>query len=136
MEVFMAQDPTDVDITYQNGQWSAPPRYTVRYDDVSVAFINESDEDCKIVFGDPETFGTAFVGVAARGTISINILQRKTTSYQLQRWSGSTTIAAAAGQHTIEVNNTALRPRPIAVGTGQHTVDVNNDVEIARPQTA
>jgi hypothetical protein len=132
----MAQDPTDVDITYQNGNWDAPPHYTVRYDDVSVAFINDSDEDCKIVFSNPKTFGTSFVGLAAKGTISINILQRETTGYQLQRWSGSTSVAAMTGQHTIEVNNTALRPQPIAVGTGQHTIDVNSDVALARPQTA
>lgn len=133
----MPQDPTDVDITYKDGQWDAPPHYTVRYDDVSVAFINESDEDCKIVFGNPDTFGTSFVGVAAKGTISINLLQRESTTYQLQRWSGSTTSPIGVGQHTIDVNNNSARlPKPVVVGTGQHTVDMNSNVEIARPQTA
>jgi hypothetical protein len=127
------QDPTDVEITYKNGQWGAPMRYTVRYDDVSVAFINESDEDCKIVFTNTDTFGTSFVGVAANGTISINLLQRASTNNHLQRWSGRSALAVETGQHTIEVNSTSRTLKP--VGTGQHTVDVNSAAVLARPQT-
>ena len=77
-------DPTDVLITHNGLGWHGND-FEADFDDVSVSFQNKADKACRITFHrknptDGLTFGTTFIGLAAQGVISLNILVRNSST--------------------------------------------------------
>jgi hypothetical protein len=77
-------DSTDVNITHDNLGWHGT-KFEADFDDVSVSFWNKAARPCRITFHkenptDGLTFGTPYIGLAANGVISLNILVRNSVT--------------------------------------------------------
>jgi hypothetical protein len=103
-------DPTDVKITHDSLGWHGN-HFQVDFDDVSVSFQNKADKACRITFHkknptDGPTFGTAFIGLAASGVISLNILVRNgSTPYTVTDLGISGDADQAPGGSTIIIDS-------------------------------
>lgn len=104
-------DRKDLVIFWVDGNWISSD-HIVDAHDSSVVFINTAeDEDCRVIFADPNTFGTSGIGIYAGGVVSLNVLKRETTVYWVQDWDDDSEVTERTGQHTIEVNNTGVAHR-------------------------
>jgi hypothetical protein len=64
------------------GEWNGN-NVNVGAKDTSVEFRNHASVDCKITFGNPDTFGADSVSVYAGRTTTLGIQQRVGTTYNL-----------------------------------------------------